>query len=276
LELGKYNKLKIIKTVDFGLYLDSGDDQEILLPTRYVPQDAEVGDEIEVFIYKDNDERPIATTARPYATVGEFQLMKVKDVSPAGAFLDWGLMKDLLVPFREQKAPMNVGQEYLVYIYLDFITKRIVASACIDKFLDNVPPDYEPNQEVDLIIAGKTELGYKAIINNSHWGLLYHNEIFRSLSHGEKCKGYIKQVRKDERIDLSLSAAGYDKIDDISRQIADALKDNNGFLPVSDKSDADEIYSLFACSKKNFKKAIGALYKQRLITMENNGIKLVD
>ena len=276
MELGKYNTLKVIKTVDFGLYLDGGDGQEILLPTRYVPQDASVGDTIEVFIYKDNDERPIATTARPYGTVGEFQYMKVKDISPAGAFLDWGIMKDLLVPHREQKAEMRAGQMYLVYIYLDFITKRIVASARIDKFLDNIPPDYELNQEVSLIIAGKTELGYKAIINNSHWGLLYHNEIFRTLSIGEKCTGYIKQVREDEKIDVTLSPAGYDKIDGFSLQIIDTLRHNNGYLPISDKSDADEIYSLFSCSKKSFKKAIGSLYKQRLITIENDGIRLIN
>ena len=276
LDLGKYNKLKVVKAVDFGLYLDGGDGQEILLPTRYVPQDASVGDTLEVFIYKDNDERPIATTDRPYATVGEFQLMKVKDVSPAGAFLDWGIMKDLLVPYREQKDPMNAGQMYLVYIYLDFITKRIVASTRIDKFLDNIPPDYEPNQEVDLIIAGKTELGYKVIINNAHWGLLYHNEVFQTLSTGEKCKGYIKQVREDEKIDICLQLSGYDKIDGVAEQIIKALKNNDGKLSVSDKSDADEIYSLFSCSKKSFKKAIGALYKQRLLIIENDGIKLIN
>ena len=275
LELGKYNKLKIVKTVDFGLYLDGGDGQEILLPIRYIPQEAAIGDIIEVFVYKDNDDRPIATTARPYGVIGEFQYMKVKDVSPAGAFLDWGIMKDLFVPFREQKTEMKAGHYYLVYIYLDFITKRIAASSRIDKYLDNTPPIYERHQEVDLIIANETELGFKAIINNSHWGLLYKNEVFRSLKEGEKCKGYIKEVREDEKIDISLYPFGYEKVDGIAQQIMTALKNNYGFLPVSDKSNAGEIYSLFACSKKSFKKAIGALYKQRLLSIENEGIRII-
>ena len=275
MEIGKYNTLEILKEVDFGLYLDGGDGLEILLPTRYVPKEAKVGDNIEVFIYKDNDERLIATTERPYGIVGEFKYLKVRDVSSAGAFLEWGIMKDLLVPYREQKAEMKAGHYYLVYIYLDFITKRIAASTRLDKFLDNTPPDYTPNQEVDLIIADKTELGYKAIINNSHWGLLYHNEIFKDLSKGEKSKGYIKEVRDDEKIDLSLYPIGYDKVDGISKQIMNTLASNNGFIPISDKSDANEIYSFFSCSKKSFKKAIGALYKQRFIEIDDTGIKLI-
>ena len=275
LEIGKYNKLTVVKSVDFGLYLDGGDGLEILLPTRYVPQDAEVGSEIEVFIYKDNEERLIATTDRPYGIVGEFKYMKVKDMSSAGAFLEWGIMKDLLVPYREQKTGMQVGRRYLVYIYLDFVTKRIAASARLDKFLDNIPSDYTKNQEVSLIIADKTELGYKAIINNSHWGLLYHNEIFSPIAEGEECKGYIKEVREDDKIDLSLYPIGYDKVDGISKQIMDTLTSNNGFIPVCDKSDAEDIYKYFACSKKSFKKAIGALYKQRLILIDDTGIKLI-
>ena len=273
MEIGKYNKLKVVKSVDFGLYLDGGNGLEILLPTRYVPKNAEVGDEIEVFIYKDNEERLIATTEHPYGIVGEFQLMKVKEVSNAGAFLDWGIMKDLLVPYREQKTQMQTGQRYLVYIYLDFITKRVTASARLDKFLDNTPPDYVKYQEVDLIIAGETDLGCKAIINNSHWGLLYQNQIFKKLSTGEKCKGYIKEVREDDKIDLSLYPAGYDKVDGIAKQIMDALERNDGFLSVNDKSDAEVIYSLFSCSKKSFKMAIGALYKKNLISIEEHGIR---
>ena len=276
LEIGKYNKLKVVKIVDFGLYLDGGDGLEILLPTRFVPQNAEIDDELEVFIYKDNEERLIATTQRPYGIVGEFQYLKVKETSNAGAFLDWGIMKDLLVPFREQKTDMKTGHNYLVYIYLDFITKRVTASARLDKFLDNVPPDYTQNQEVDLIITGETDLGYKAIINNSHWGLLYRNEVFKTLTTGEKCKGYIKDVREDDKIDLSLYPAGYEKVDDISGSILKKLEENNGFLPVCDKSDASEIYSICSCSKKNFKKAVGLLYKKRLITICDNGIQLTN
>jgi Uncharacterized protein conserved in bacteria len=275
MEIGKYNKLKVIKAVDFGLYLDGGNELEILLPTRYVPKNVEIGDEIEVFIYKDNEERLIATTEHPYGTVGEFQYMKVKEVSKAGAFLDWGIMKDLLVPFREQKTTMIVGNYYLVYIYLDFVTRRIAASARIDKYLDNIPHDFVRNQEVDLIIADKTDLGYNVIINNSHRGLIYDNEIFRKISKGEKCKGYIKELREDDKIDVSLQRPGYDKIEGISLHIMHILEQNNGFLAVSDNSSAEEIYSLFSCSKKSFKKAIGALYKQRVISVDNNEIRKI-
>ncbi|MDR3267880.1 MAG: GntR family transcriptional regulator [Tannerella sp.] len=274
IETGKNNRLKVVKTVDFGVYLDGGDGLEILLPTRYVPDGCQAGDEIEVFIYHDNEGRLIATTLRPLAAVGEFEWMTVKDVSDAGAFLEWGLMKDLLVPFREQKAPMKVGGQYLVYVYLDILTRRIVASARIDKFLDNVPPRYERNQEVDLLVADETELGYKVIINNLHTGLLYHNEVFRSLAKGEKGKGYIKEVREDEKIDVSLYPLGYQKVDGIARHILLTLKQNGGFLPVHDKSDAEEIYALFACSKKAFKQAVGALYKQQFIALEKNGIRI--
>ena len=179
MKTGEINTLKVVKTLDFGAYLDGGDGLEILLPLRYVPESCREGDEIDVFIYHDNEGRLIATTVKPLAMVGEFQWMKVKDVSRVGAFLEWGIMKDLLVPYREQKMPMKKGHRYLVYVYLDTVTDRIVASARIDKFLDNVPPQYERNQEVDLIVADETEIGYKVIINNLHLGLLYHNEVFR-------------------------------------------------------------------------------------------------
>jgi predicted RNA-binding protein (virulence factor B family) len=272
METGKYNKLKVVKAVDFGLYLDSGDGREILLPLRYMPENAAVDDEIEVFIYNDNEGRPIATTEKPYGAVGEFQFMKVKDKSAAGAFLDWGLMKDLLVPFSEQKEDMKIGAYYLVYIYLDFITKRIVASTRLDKFLDNVPPDYEQNQEVDLIVANKTELGYKVIINHLHWGLIYNNQVFGELQTGEKCKGYIKEVREDEKIDVSLYPLGYNKVETVIHQMMQELDKNKGFLPYNDKTDAALIYATFSCSKKSFKQAIGYLYKKRLIKIEDKGI----
>ena len=193
-----------------------------------------------------------------------------------GAFLEWGLMKDLLVPFREQKMPMREGKWYLVYVHLDHVTERIVASARVDKFLDNVPPVYEFNQEVDLLVADETEIGYKVIINNLHWGLVYHNEIYRRLERGEHLKGYIKEVREDEKIDVSLTRLGYEKVEGIAGIILDALKVQNGFLPVHDKSPAEEIYSLFGCSKKSFKQAIGALYKKKLISIEPAGIRLIE
>ena len=275
-EIGKYNTLKIVKDLDFGVYLDGGDDLEILLPARYVPRNVKPGDEVEVFIYHDNEGRIIATTAKPLAIVGEFQWMECKSVNDMGAFLEWGLMKDLLVPFREQKMPMREGKWYLVYVHLDHVTKRIVASARVDKFLDNVPPVYEFNQEVDLLVADETEIGYKVIINNLHWGLIYHNEIYRRLERGEHLKGYIKEVREDEKIDVSLTRLGYEKVEGIAGIILDALKVQNGFLPVHDKSPAEEIYSLFGCSKKSFKQAIGALYKKKLISIEPAGIRHIE
>ena len=275
-EIGKYNTLKIVKDLDFGVYLDGGDDLEILLPARYVPRNVKPGDEVEVFIYHDNEGRIIATTAKPLAIVGEFQWMECKSVNDMGAFLEWGLMKDLLVPFREQKMPMREGKWYLVYVHLDHVTKRIVASARVDKFLDNIPPVYEFNQEVDLLVADETEIGYKVIINNLHWGLVYHNEIYRRLERGEHLKGYIKEVREDEKIDVSLTRLGYEKVEGIAGIILDALKVQNGFLPVHDKSPAEEIYSLFGCSKKSFKQAIGALYKKKLISIEPVGIRLIE
>lgn len=275
-EIGKYNTLKIVKDLDFGVYLDGGDDLEILLPARYVPRNVKPGDEVEVFIYHDNEGRIIATTAKPLAIVGEFQWMECKSVNDMGAFLEWGLMKDLLVPFREQKMPMREGKWYLVYVHLDHVTERIVASARVDKFLDNVPPVYEFNQEVDLLVADETEIGYKVIINNLHWGLIYHNEIYRRLERGEHLKGYIKEVREDEKIDVSLTRLGYEKVEGIAGIILDALKVQKDFLPVHDKSPADEIYSLFGCSKKSFKQAIGALYKKKLISIEPKGIRLIE
>ena len=275
METGKINKLKVVKTVSFGVYLDGGNDREILLPTRYVPKECKEGDEVEVFIYHDNEGRLIATTVRPLAIVGEFKRMQVKEVSEVGAFLEWGIMKDLLVPFREQKMPMKKGSWYLVYVYLDSVTNRIVASARIDKFLDNVPPHYAHNQEVDLMVAEETDIGYKVIINNLHWGLLYHNEVFRSLVKSEKLKGYIKEVRSDDKIDVSMHKSGYEKIDGIALQIMDALNHNGDYLPLHDKSDANEIYALLACSKKSFKKAIGTLYRQKLITLTDEGIRKI-
>ncbi len=274
-EIGNYNTLKIIKILSFGAYLDGGNGLEILLPTRYVPQDAKIDDTVKVFIYHDNEGRLIATTAKPLAVAGEFQFMEVKSVNKTGAFLEWGLMKDLLVPFKEQKMPMKEGKWYLVYVHVDHVTKRIVASARIDKYLDNTIPDYTFNQEVDLLVADETEIGYKVIINNTHWGLVYRNEIFQRLEKGDHLKGYIKEVREDEKIDVSLTPLGYQKVEGIACIILESLKAQGGFIAVHDKSEPDLIYSLFRCSKKAFKQAIGSLYKQKLITIEPQGIKLV-
>lgn len=275
LQIGNYNTLRIIKLVSFGVYLDGGDGKEILLPTRYVPKGAKVDDEVQVFIYHDNEGRLIATTLHPKAVVGEFAFMRVKSVNSTGAFLDWGLMKDLLVPFKEQKMAMREGKWYLVYVHLDHLTGRIVASARVEKFLGNVPPEYESNQEVDLLVADDTEIGYKVIVNDLHWGMIYHNQVFQRLEKGERLKGYVKGVREDDKLDISLQPLGYQRVDGISQRILEALQMKDGYLPVHDKSDPEEIYSLFRCSKKAFKQAIGSLYKQHRIRMEADGIRLL-
>jgi len=274
-EIGKYNKLKIVKDLSFGVYLDGGDGLEILLPARSVPHNVKPGDELEVFLYHDNEGRIIATTTHPNAVVGEFQFMEVKEVNKMGAFLEWGIMKDLLVPFKEQKTPMKEGRWYIVYVYLDHVSKRIVASARLDKFLNNIPPEYEYNQEVDLLVADPTALGYKVIINNTHWGLVYFDEIFSPLAKGEHIKGYIKEVRDDDKIDVSLSPLGYKRVKTIEETIVEVLQNHSGKLGISDKSDPEEIYAMFHCSKKAYKQAIGSLYKQRRIVIVNDGIQLV-
>jgi len=274
--IGLMNELEVVKEVDFGVYLDGGELGEILLPKRYVPENCKVGSQLEVFIYLDSEDRVIATTEKPLAMVGDFATLKVVSTTPIGAFMDWGLMKDLLVPFREQQFPMEEGRNYLVFVYIDDETQRIVGSSRLDKFVDNLPVDYEPGEEVDLIIAGKTDLGYKAIIDNSHWGLIFKNEVFQPLKTGDRLKGYIKNIRPDEKIDLVLQKPGYEKIDSIAQSVLDRLKEAGNFLPVNDKTDPIEISKTFGISKKNFKKAIGSLYKQRLITIEEDGIRLVE
>lgn len=273
--IGKYNTLRVIKEVDFGVYLDGEDEGEILMPVRYVPKDCKVDDLVDVFLYLDSEDRPIATTEKPYAQVGEFAMLRVKSVNKVGTFLDWGIMKDLLVPFREQKVTMMEERSYLVYIHVDEESKRIVASAKLNKFLDKTVPEYVVGQEVDLVIESETELGYKAIVNNQHWGILYENEVFEQLAKGLKMKGYIKKIRTDNKIDLSLQPLGYMKVDPMSQMIMDQLKKDGGFIAVSDKSDAELVYQVFGISKKTFKQAVGALYKKRLITLDTDGIHLV-
>ncbi len=272
--IGKRNILEVVKTVDFGVYLNGEDKGEILLPMRYVPKNCHVGDTIDVFIYLDSEDRIIATTEEPYIHVGEFAYLRAKSINRFGAFLDWGLMKDLLVPFSEQQANMKQDHYYIVYAYLDHESGRIVASAKLNKFLNNIPVDYKKNQEVDLLIVQETEIGYKVIINNAHWGMIYHNEIFCEVAKGDRLKGYVKHIREDEKIDISLQPIGYEKINDLSSKILQSLYENEFYLPLTDKSSAEQIAQYFACSKKNFKKAIGALYKQRAIVILENGIRL--
>ncbi|MCT4647127.1 MAG: S1-like domain-containing RNA-binding protein [Carboxylicivirga sp.] len=273
--IGKYNTFRVIKEVDFGVYLDGGELGEILLPIRYVPPGLKPDDELEVFIYLDSEDRVIATTEEPYAIVGEFAYLQAVSVNKTGAFLDWGLMKDLMVPYREQAERMKEGQKYLVYVYLDDESKRIVATSKLNSALDNLMPEYEEGQEVELIVIGQTDLGYKVAVNNLHSGMLYHNELFKPIKIGDKCQGYIKKVREDDKLDISLEKPGYDKIDGLAGEILEKLKAKGGEMNVSDKSPADLIYKVFGTSKKNFKKAIGTLYKQRIIEIGKENIKLI-
>lgn len=273
-ELGKTNTLRVVKFVDFGLYLDGGEDGEILMPKRYIEEGTEEDHFIDVFIYLDSEERLIATTETPHAEIGDFAVMKVVAVTEVGAFLDWGLQKDLMVPFKEQKTKMQEGLSYIVYVYLDEETDRIVASSKISNFLDNTPAEYEEGQEVDLIIADKTDLGYNAIINSSHLGLLYDNEIFQELRPGEQIKGYIKKVREDEKLDLTLQQSGYERVTGIAGEILDKLEKSGGFIEANDKTDPETIKHMFGVSKKVFKKAIGSLYRERIIIIDDKGIRL--
>ncbi len=274
-EIGKKNNLKINRSVDFGVYLDGENLGEILFPKRYVPQDSKPGDYVDVFVYLDSEDRLVATTEVPLAMVGEFALLKVISVNSVGAFLDWGLLKDLLVPFREQKKRMEEGRYYIVYVYLDHESNRIVASAKIEKHLDNVPPVYENGQEVDLIICDQTDIGYKVIVNNTHSGILYKDEIFQPLRKGQQIKGYIKKVREDDKIDLTLEKEGYARVTDFTPTLLEYLNTHNGFLAMTDKTSADNIYDLFGISKKTFKKALGALYRERVISLSDDGIHLI-
>ena len=274
-QLGKYNQLPVVKEVDFGVYLDGDDDGEILLPARYVPDGCKPGDLLNVFIYLDNEERLVATTQTPYAQVGDFACLEVAWTNEYGAFLDWGLMKDLFVPFREQKMKMQKGRRYVVHVHIDEDSFRIMASAKVERYLSKDKPPYKAGDPVDLLIWQRTELGYKAIVDNRFSGLLYENEVFRPLRVGQRISGFVRQVREDGKIDLSLQKTGRAQVEDFSTVLLEHIRTNGGHTPLNDKSPADEIYSLFGVSKKTFKKAVGDLYKRRLITLGEDGLTLV-
>lgn len=275
IELGKFNQLEVVKQVDFGMYLDGGEEGEILLPTRYVPEDCKVGDWLNVFLYLDNEERLIATTLTPLVQVGEFACLEVSWVNQFGAFLNWGLMKDLFVPFSEQKMKMQVGNKYVIHAYIDDESFRIVASAKVDRYLSKEKAPYQPGEEVNILIWQKTDLGFKAIIENMYSGLLYDSEIFQTLHTGDTLKAYIKQVREDGKIDLILQKPGFEKVDDFSKTLYRYIADHGGRIGLNDRSPAEEIYDVFGVSKKTFKKAVGDLYKKRLILLHEDGIELV-
>ncbi|HLK96636.1 MAG TPA: S1-like domain-containing RNA-binding protein [Hymenobacter sp.] len=281
IDIGRMNTLIARRITSVGFYLgdpatDAGDPaDDILLPRKYVPESLSVGDSIEVFVYKDYDDRPIATTLTPHILRDEFAPLPVAAVSSVGAFLEWGLEKHLLVPYREQSRPLEVGQWCVAYMYLDEETARLVASTKVNRFLDDDVSDLLENDPVDLLAYEITDLGVNVIINDRHKGLLYHNEVFRPVAVGDRMPGFIKRVRDDGNVDVSLQAIGFQKVEPSAQVILDALKARKGFLPLTDHSDPKAIYETLEMSKKTFKKAIGTLYKERKILLQKDGISLV-
>jgi predicted RNA-binding protein (virulence factor B family) len=274
INIGKINKLNVVKQQGANVYLGDKTSAKVLLADKRLPENCEVGDSLEVFVYVDSDGHLAATTKKPLAQVGDIAWLKVVSLNYVGAFLDWGLPKDLLVPFSEQHHEMEVGRSYLVKLFLDD-QNRIAATTKINKYLSDEADGFEAGQKVSLIIADKSDIGVKAIINSSHWGVLYENELFRPVRKGQQMDGYIKQIREDGKIDLSLHQPGYGKVVSLTDNIIAKLKANNGMLMLSDKSPPEAIYAEFGVSKKVFKQAIGSLYKQQLIVIEKNGIRLV-
>lgn len=274
IEIGKYNTLTIARDTKVGLYLTDGKD-DILLPNKYVPSDFKIGDEISVFVYLDHEERPVATTLEPYIFLNEFSLLRVNYTNKFGAFMNWGMEKDLFVPFKEQARPMEQGKRYLVYMYLDEKSKRLVGSSKTNQFLDNKNITVEVGEEVDLIVSHITEVGINVIINEKHKGLLYKNEVFEDLRTGDRIIGFIKSIRPDGKIDVSRQPFGMEHIDASAQAILDELKASRGFLRLNDDSHPEDIKTVLKMSKKTFKKAIGTLYKQKLIDIKDDGIHLL-
>jgi hypothetical protein len=272
---GEYNTLKIKKETDFGVFLDGGD-QEILLPKRYVPKGAKPGDELEVFLYHDSENRLIATTDRPYGVVGDIVTLKAVDATDQGAFLDWGLMKDLFVPLSQQLMRMRKGQEYLVRIYLDELTGRVAATEKIDAYLSNDELTVKEKDVVDLIVYRRTDIGLVTIINNKHTGILHKADQVKPYDIGDRFKGFVKAIREGNKIDVVPGQAGYKKVEDEAEKILRLLQENDGYLPYHDKSDPEEIVTFFGMSKKTFKMTTGSLYKQQKIEFTKTGIRLLD
>jgi len=273
-DIGKYNTLPVSAVTEKGAYLNAGELGEVLLPNRFIPENCKVDDVLTVFIYVDSAERLIATTEKPLGQVDEFVSLKVKQLNKMGAFLDWGLPKDLLVPFNQQHTPMEEGKYYLVRIFLDTTTDRIAASSKLDKYIDIWPADYQKWDKVKLMIGGKTDLGFKAIIIDKHWGLLYDNEIFQPLRVGRIVDGFIKNIREDGRIDLSLSRSGEGKVNDFADKLLAHIAENDGFSPLHDKSSPELIQRVLGVSKKTFKATVGNLLKKDKITIDKTGLRL--
>lgn len=276
IKIGKNNILKVVKRVDFGLYLDGGEFGEILMPQKYVAEGTEIGDEVEVFIYCDSEDRLVATTERPFVYVGEFGLLKAVSVSGIGAFMEWGVMKDLLVPFREQAERIEEGKSYIVYAYLDNTTKRIVGSTKLNKFLGNRIPRYAAGEQVDVLIVKRTDLGYKVIVDNLFWGMIYFNDLFDPVSVGDRLPAYVKLVREDGKIDVTLREYGGERVFQLAYRIVGYLRDNGGSMTICDTSSPEEIKAVFQCSKKDFKKALGYLYKKGQVRVSDKEVALLE
>ena len=275
-EIGTFNQLQVVKQVDFGLYLDGGELDTILLPRRYVPEGCEIGDWLDVFLYFDSDDLLIATTEKPKVQVGDCEMLTVVDINHAGAFMDWGLTKDLLVPYNEQQKPMEVGYSYVVHVFHDQNSDRIAASTKLNHHLDEETVWLKPRQQVNLLIAGRTDLGYKAVIDNKYLGLLFRADAFRPLKIGERLPGFVKNIRADGKIDLVISQSTLQGDHDLGEQIIRHLQEMGGESQVSDKSDPEEIYRLFKVSKKKYKQALGTLYKSKRILIEPGIVKLIN
>lgn len=274
-QIGRMNTLTVTRVRDNGIYLDGGAAGEILLPPREAPRECQVGDRLELFVYVDSDGTLLATPDRPAALADEFAYLKVLSLTRHGAFLDWGLKKNLLVPYGEQNGRMEEGRSYIVYLYREPDTQRIAGSAKLEQFLDQQPAVYERGQQVDLLICEHTDIGYKAIVDHRHWGVLHDEDVFETIRYGDRRTGYIKKLRDDGKIDLLLQPPGYAKIDNIAATLLERLRNSGGFLPVGDKTPPETIQQLFGISKKSFKQALSALYRERLITIEKEGIRLV-
>ncbi|MAN28299.1 MULTISPECIES: CvfB family protein [Mesonia] len=278
LSIGEYHTLTIDRDTPPGLFLkdDSGEkENEVLLPNKYKPESFEIGDELEVFVYLDHDERPVATTLQPYVQLDEFAFLECVDVTKMGAFLDWGLEKHLFVPFKEQAYPMKKGEHYLIFCYLDEETQRLVASSKVNHFLDNSDVTVEPFEKVDVIVTNKTDIGFNLIVNELHQGLVYHDDVFQDLKTGDQLEGWVKKIRKDNKIDVTLQRPGYRSIEPNADAIYNELQLQDGFLPLTDKSTPEEIKNWLEMSKKSFKRAVGTLYKKRVISIEEDGIRLI-
>jgi predicted RNA-binding protein (virulence factor B family) len=274
IKVGEYNELEIVKQLDFGIYLGK-ENVEILMPTKWIPKGAKIGDVLNVFIFRDSDDRLIATTVKPLAVANTFAFLEVKQVNNIGAFLDWGMDKDLLVPFREQAVRMEPGKSYVVFVYADEETDRLIGSTKLLRFIERDEVSVQNGDVVDLLIYSQTDLGYNAIVNNLYSGLIYKNEIFENIRIGDQLQGYVKNVREDNKIDLSLQKSGFELVDDVKWRILNIIKAENGFLALNDDSSPEEIKAKLQISKKAFKKAIGALYRERLVTLTDKGVQLI-